>query len=222
MERPIMHSRAIFLVLLALAVAPAWAQAPNAGRMYKCVDAKGKVYYTQLPPAECLGRASQELNKSGTAVIKRNEAPPTAEQRAKVEAEREAERKRKLEEEQRTKEECRQSMALLNTYSSEKDIDEARDRALKENEATIAETERRIQLALKRQKELNAEKAFFVNKPLPKKLAEDVQNNEIELRNQDELLGARRKQADTINAKYDEDKHRYIELTRGKPGQARR
>ena len=71
-----MLSRAV-LLLLAAATAPAWAQAPQ--RMYKCVDAKGKVYYTQLPPAECLGRASQELNKSGTVVIKRNEAALTPE-----------------------------------------------------------------------------------------------------------------------------------------------
>src|SRR3954463_10716786 len=128
MERPIMPSRAIFLLLTAVAVAPAWGQqgpAPSQ-RMYKCVDAKGKVYYTQLPPAECAGRASQELNKSGTVVIRRNEAALTPEERAKVDAEREVERKRKLEAEQRVKEERRQSMALLNTYSSEKDIEEAR------------------------------------------------------------------------------------------------
>jgi DNA segregation ATPase FtsK/SpoIIIE-like protein len=217
-----MLSRAIFLLLVALIVAPAWGQAPKASRMYKCVDAKGKVYYTQLPPAECLGRASQELDKSGTVVIRRNEAALTPEQRAKVEAEHEAERKRKLEEEQRIKEERRQSMALLNTYSSEKDIEEARARALKDNQATVTETERRIQAAMKRQKELNAEKAPYASKPLPKELAENAENNELELKNQQELLEARRKQADTINAKYDEDKRRYIELTRGKPAQAKK
>jgi hypothetical protein len=221
MERPIMLSRAIFVLVVAGAVAPAWAQQGTPQRMYKCVDAKGKVYYTQLPPAECIGRASEELSKSGS-VIKRNDAPPTAEQRAKMEAAREAERKRKLEEEQRLKDEHRQSMALLNTYSSEKDIEEARARALKENDATVAETERRIQAALKRQKELSAEKEFYVNKPLPRKLEDDVQNNELEIRNQRELLEARRKQADTINAKSDDDKHRYIELTRGRPAQAKK
>jgi Domain of unknown function (DUF4124) len=217
-----MLSRAVFLILAALALAPAWAQQPQGTqRMYKCVDAKGKVYYTQLPPAECVGRASEELNKQGS-VVKRNEAPLTAEQKAKIEADRQAERKRKLDEEQHLKEERRQSMALLNTYSSEKDIEEARARALKDNDAAIAEIERRIQVALKRQKGLSAEKDFYVNKPLPKKLEEDIQNIEIELKSQNELLDARRKQASTINAKYDEDKRRYVELTRGKPAQAKK
>ena len=216
-----MHSRAVFVLLAALALAPAWAQAPQPQRMYKCVDAKGKVYYTQLPPAECLGRASEELNKSGS-VVKRNEAPPTPEQRAKAEADREAEKKRKAEEEVRLKEERRQSTALLNTYSSEKDIEDARARALKDNEAAVAETERRIQAALKRRKELEAEKEFFTNKPLPKKLDDDIQGIELELKNQQETLDVRRKQASTINAKYDDDKRRYVELTRGKPGQTRK
>ncbi len=45
------------LVLLIFAP-PAAAQ-----RVYKCVDAKGKVYYTQVPPRECLGRESEELSK---------------------------------------------------------------------------------------------------------------------------------------------------------------
>jgi hypothetical protein len=215
-----MLSRALLAMLAILAVAQAWAQQPQATqRMYKCVDAKGKVYYTQLPPAECLGRASEELNKQG-AVVKRNEAPLTPEQKAKIEADREAERKRKADQEMRVKEERRQSQALLNTYSSEKDIEEARVRALKENEDAVKETERRIQAALKRQKELNAEREFFLSKPLPKKLNDDIQGIELELKTQQEALEARRKQASTINARYDDEKRRYLELTRGKPAQA--
>jgi uncharacterized protein DUF4124 len=203
-----MLSRAVFFLVATVATAPAWAQKPQGTqRMYKCVDAKGKVYYTQLPPAECVGRASEELNKQGS-VVKRNEAPLTAEQKAKIEADRQAERKRKLDEEVHLKEERRQSMALLNTYSSEQDIEDARARALKDNDAAIAEIERRIQAALKRQKGLSAQ--------------QDIQNIEIELKSQNELLDARRRQATTINAKYDEDKRRYIELTRGKPGPAKK
>jgi len=202
---------AVFVLLAILAASPAWAQ----GRMYKCVDAKGKVYYTQVPPTECLGRETEELNNSGT-VIKRNAAPLTAAQRAQIEAEREAERKRKIDDDARKKEEQRRSTALLNTYSSERDIEEARARALKDNEIATAETEKRLQGAVKRQKELESEKDGL-SKPLPKKLVEDLQNIEIELKTQQESLDARRKQDAIINAKYDEDKRRYHELTSGKP-----
>ena len=45
-------------ILVALAAAPASAQP----RMYKCKDEKGKTYYTQTPPAECLGKEMDELS----------------------------------------------------------------------------------------------------------------------------------------------------------------
>src|SRR5258707_13167742 len=109
--------------------------------MYQCVDARGKVYYTQVPPPECLGRDTQELNKSGT-LIRKNPAviPLTPAQ----EQAREAERKKKIEEEDKSKEERRKNLELLNTYSSERDIDEARARALKEAQDAITATESSI------------------------------------------------------------------------------
>jgi len=190
-----------------LAVAPAAAQE----RMYKCVDARGKVYYTQVPPPECLGRDTQELNKSGTLIRKNPAAMTPAQEQA-----REAERRKKLEDEERSREERRKNLALLNTYSSEKDIEEARARSLAETQGAIADTERRIEGAQKRHKELEAEKEFYVKKPMPFKLKQEISNNEIEIKNQIVLLDAKKKEISTINAKYDEDKRRYIELTGAK------
>src|SRR5947199_5993159 len=127
---PIMCSRTMmFLCSTVLALAPAAAQE----RMYKYVDARGKVYYTQVPPPECLGRDTQELNKSGTLIRKNPAALSPAQAQA-----REAERKKKIEDEERSKEERRKNLALLNTYSSEKDIEDARTRALKEAQGAIA------------------------------------------------------------------------------------
>jgi len=209
-----MRSRTMmFLCSTLLALAPAAAQE----RMYKCVDARGKVYYTQVPPPECLGRDTQELNKSGT-LIRKNPAviPLTPAQ----EQAREAERKKKIEDEERSKEERRKNLALLNTYSSEKDIEEARTRALAEAQSAIADTERSIAGAQKRHKELEAEKEFYVKKPMPFKLKQEITNNEIEIKNQIVLLDAKKKEISTINAKYNEDRRRYIELTSGKPGAA--
>ncbi|HEY7674433.1 MAG TPA: DUF4124 domain-containing protein [Burkholderiales bacterium] len=196
--------------LMVLVAAPAAAQqAPQ--RMYKCVDARGRTYYTQVPPRECLGRDTQELNKSGTVIRSTpREIPLTAEQKAA----REAEQKKKLEAEEKTKEERRKDSALLNTYPSEKDIDYARAAALKEAEAAIKETETRIAAAQKRRKELDSEKEFYTKKPMPVKLRQDIANIEIEIKNQQELLEAKKKEIGSINAKYDEDKRRYVELTR--------
>ncbi len=207
MGSPIMRSQTIVLLCSTLlAVAPAAAQQ----RMYKCVDARGKVYYTQVPPPECLGRETQELDKSGTPMRKsQTPAALTPEQQRA----REAELKKKIEAEERAKEERRKNTALLNTYSSEKDIDDARARALKEAELAIAETEKRIVGAQKRRKELESEKEFYVKKPMPLRLKQDIANNEIEIQNQTELLDAKKKEISIINAKYDSDKRRYVELT---------
>src|SRR6266568_8500259 len=210
MGSPIMRSRTILLLCSTLlAVAPAAAQQ----RMYKCVDAKGKVYYTQVPPPECLGRDTQELDKSGTPM--RKSQTPTALTPAQQKA-REAELKKKIEAEERAKEERRKNLALLNTYSSERDIDDARARALKEAQDAIEATERSIAGAHKRREELESEKEFYVKKPMPLKLKRDISNNEIEITNQTVLLDAKKKEISTINAKYDEDKRRYMELTSGK------
>ena len=202
-----MRSRTILLLCSTLlAVAPAAAQQ----RMYKCVDAKGKVYYTQVPPPECLGRDTQELDKSGTPMRKSQTPAALTPEQQKA---REAGLKKKLEQEERSKEERRKNTALLNTYSSEKDIDDARGRALKEAQAAIADTEKRIAEAQKRKKELESEKEFYVKKPMPLRLKQDITNNEIEIKNQTELLDAKKKEISIINAKYDSDKRRYVELT---------
>ncbi len=211
-----MRSRTMmFLCSTLLAVAPAAAQE----RMYKCVDAKGKVYYTQVPPPECLGRDTQELNKSGTLIRKKPVATPLSPAQEQA---REAERRKKIEDEERSREQRRKNLALLNTYSSEKDIEDARTRALTEAQGAIEDTERRIEGAQKRHQELEAEKEFYVKKPMPFKLKQEIANNDIEIQNQIVLLDAKKKEISTINAKYDEDKRRYVELTSGKAAAPRR
>ncbi len=192
-------------LLLCMVSASAQAQA----RIYKCTDAKGRTFVTQTPPPECLGRPTEVLNKRGM-VVSRDEGQLSAAEREK----REAERKKKADDALAAKEERRQAAALLNTYPSEKDIEEARARALKENEAAIRDSEKKIAGALKRKKDLENEKEFYAKKTLPAKLQQDIKVNELELESQHELLDAKKKQVAAINAKYDEDKQRYIELTR--------
>ena len=212
----IMRSRTmVFLCSSVLALAPAAAQE----RMYKCVDARGKVYYTQVPPPECLGRDTQELNKSGTLIRKNPAVVPLTPAQEQA---REAERRKKIEDEERSREQRRKNLALLNTYSSEKDIEDARTRALTEAQGAIEDTERRIEGAQKRHQELEAEKEFYVKKPMPFKLKQEIANNDIEIQNQIVLLDAKKKEISTINAKYDEDKRRYVELTSGKAAAPRR
>lgn len=207
-----MRSQLFSLLVAGVCIAAAGnVLAQTSTRVIKCADAKGKVYYTQTPPPECLGRATEEIDRKSGTVVKRSEGQITPEQLAQ----REEERKKKLEEDKRSQEEKRKNQALLNTYSSEKDIEDARARAIRENDSGIKETDKRIADALIRKKELDNEKEFYAKKTLPAKLEQDIKQNGIDLGNQQNLLDVKKKQVNNINAKYDEDKRRFLELTKG-------
>ncbi len=186
--------------------------AQSAQKIYRCVDGKGKTYVTQTPPPECLGKSTQELSSQGRVI--RENLVLTPEQQAAMDAE----KKRKEEQEQQAREERRKNAALLNTYSSEKDLEDARTRALKQAEEAIKQTEKRIIEAEKRRSDFEREKEFYAKKGAPAKLQQDIQNAEMELKNQHQLLDAKKKEIGTINARYDEDKRRYLELTKTAKG----
>jgi hypothetical protein len=199
-------ARTFALLLGALALAaPAAAQ-----KLYKYTDpATGQTVYTDKLPASVAGKANEQLSPQGT-VIRRSEAALTPEQIAA----REAERKRKLEEDLAAKEEKRKNMALLNTYPSEQDIEAARGRALKANEEAIKEAERRLADAQKRKAALAAEAEFYAKRQMPAHLKQEIQTNEVEIRSQAELLEKKKKEDQTINARYDEDLRRYRGLAK--------
>ena len=200
-----MPSRLFALLFALAAIADASAQSP---KIYRCVDGKGKTYVTQTPPPECLGKTTQELSGQGR-VVKENKVLTPEQLQAQ-----EVEKKQKAEQEQQAREEQRKNTALLNTYSSVKDIDEARARALKQAEDAIKQTAKRIEDAQKRREGFEKEKEFYAKKGAPAKLQQDIQGADLEIKNQTELLDAKKKEIATINARYDNDKMRYTELTR--------
>jgi hypothetical protein len=197
---------------VALAPLPAAAQGKDVGLTYRCVGKDGKKYYGQTLPQECLGQPVEMLNARGR-VVRRFDAQADAQARAA----KEAEQKKKAEEAALAKEEERRTRALLATYSSEKDVDHARARALEENKAAVHMVEARIAEIKKRQVRNAKELEFYTgkNKP-PARLEQDIHDAEVDLKAQEGLLAAKKKEVDAINAKYDEDKRRYLELTRRK------
>jgi cobalamin biosynthesis Mg chelatase CobN len=194
-------------LIIAIAALPVAAEAQT----YRCVGKDGKKYYGQSVPPQCLGMPVEQLNAQGM-VTKRFDAAASAAEREKKAADEEERKKREIV----SKEEGRRSRALLATYTSEKDIDDARGRALKDNEAAVKDIERRIAGLKKRQDELKKELDFFQgkNKP-PAKLGDDIRNTEFDIKTQEELMAAKKKEVAQINARYDDDKKRYSELTKG-------
>ena len=188
----------------ALLVQGAAAQA----RIFCCQDDKGtKVCGDFLPPA-CQGRAYEERDGKGF-VAKQVEAPLTPEQLAK----REAENVKKAEEAKKAAEERRRNLALLATYSNEKDIISARDRALAEVEKNQKQSQVRLDEANKKKKKIDADREFYKGKLLPDDVKAQVRDNEKEIAAQAAAVAAKVKEAAEIRARFEEERKRYLELT---------
>src|SRR5574340_1823053 len=97
---------------------------PVAAKMYKWVDDKGVTHYGETIPPEYAHKDRSELDKSGR-VIEKKEVLTPEERRANEEAE-----AKKRADEEAALERKRRDKALVNTYSSEKEIDLARNRKI--------------------------------------------------------------------------------------------
>lgn len=207
-------SRVAFAAALAAAcaLAPLAAEAQKIESVsYRCVGKDRKTYYGQTPPPQCAGQPIELLNSQGVVVQR---IDPQAD--AAKKALREAEEAKKRQEDAAQKERLRRDKALLASYTNEADIEASRKRALLDNEKAIQEIDARIANVRKHQTELAKEMEFYQgkNKP-PAKLAQDAKNAEADLKAQEGLRELKKRDVDAINARYDEDKRRYIELTRG-------
>ena len=159
---------------------------------YRCTGKDGKKYYGSSVPLQCVGVVVEQLSASGT-VVKRIDPQASADEQAKKEAA-EAERKKQ---EAIAKEQARRDQALLATYGSEKDVEDMRQRALEDNQRLAGQIETNI-TALK------------------ERAAKGDTAAATELSMQEGLLETKKKEAQAINAKYDDDRKRYRELTEGK------
>jgi hypothetical protein len=207
-----MSPRLAAFAAAALMLAPLGAYAqPKEQYTYRCTGTDGKKYYGQTIPPACFGQPLELINKQGL-VVKRID--PEGEEKARLAKEAEAQKKRELEASQ--KDAQRRHRALLATYTSEKDIEEARGRALREHRNQLQEVETRIEAIKKRQarheKDLELYKDSGKGTP-PARLQEEITNAEIDLKAQETLLAAKKKEAEGINARYDDDRRRYQEAT---------
>jgi len=197
--------RTTLIVLIAVLPVAAAAQS------YRCVGKDGKKYYGQSVPPQCVGLPMEQLNAQGL-VVKKIDAQATADERAKKDAEDADRRKR----EATSKEEGRRDRALLATYTSESDVEAARGRAIAGNQAAVKEIEGKIAALQKRKADLTRQLAAMQDKssPAAAKANADLKNAEIDLKAQDGLLAAKKNEADAINARYNDDRKRYVELTK--------
>lgn len=192
----------LLALLFALAAAPAGAA------MYRWVDGNGRVHYSDTLPSTYQKSGASEMSKQGV-VIKRTQS----------EAERQAEAERLAEERQRHDEQQKQQQldrALTQTYTSEAEIDLARDRAIEHHRLAIKGTEIRAKVVADNLAELKSRALNIVKagRKVPPNLQEQIDQaskENLELRrgmlNHEEAVLK-------VREKYEADKLRYRELTR--------
>ena len=205
---------AVLALTLGLALTDAGGAVQAGERIYKWVDEKGVTHYGQAIPPEYRDQAAAEMNKRGLTV-KKIEAVVTPEQRKAAEDRLVRER----EEQKRQFEQRRRDMALVNTYTSAREIDDARDRSLALPMQVLKGLEPRLKKAQERLTGLlgQAESIKKAGKEVPDHLQDDSNEQKLEV---DSLRAEKERyegQIAAIRAKYDNDKRRYVELSEAGP-----
>jgi Domain of unknown function (DUF4124) len=171
---------------------------------YKWVDDQGVVHYTDKMPPEAINKGSVELNKQGVPIKKTEPALTPEQRRARAEEEERQRQEAKVRDET-----ARKDRALLQTYTTESEIDLARKRALGTIDAQIQSAQAYTATLAKRKQDIQARVAALGDKPLPPALDRELANANEELEKQ---IAAKRKEMAVVNARYDADKQRWQEL----------
>jgi hypothetical protein len=199
----LMYATLTMVMLAALILMASAARATT----YKWVDDQGVVHYTDKMPPEAINKGNVELNKQGVP-IKKTEPALTPEQRRA----REAEDERARVAAKARDDIARKDRALLQSYTTESEIDLSKRRALGTIEAQVQSAQAYVAILTKRKEEVMARVAALGDKPQPPSLEREVANVNEELQKQADLLAAKRKEATIVTARYDADKQRWREL----------
>lgn len=191
--------------------------AQGAAASYKCVDEKGVTRIGDTPPAECGNVVMYEMK--GTAVVRRIDPSLTPEQiRAKAEEAERLKGEKRIEADKK-----RQDMALLNTYSSEKEFDVARDRNIEPIKGRIASAQERFKGVEARERKLEEEMEFYKagkskakagkggDEP-PPGLTADLARARAEKAALVNATAGYEKEIEQVKARYEADKKRWLEL----------
>lgn len=178
-------------------------------RIYKWVDNKGETHYGHTIPPEYADRDRFEIDKTGR-IVKKTDVLTAEEHRAQEAA---AAQQQVLREQERNKK-LRDS-SLLNTYSNVKEIDLARARNLQQVDARAQVAGKQLSNANDAYEALKvrADSLTKSGKPIPTYLREDLiaaQANVVKLNKEYAAINTEKS---TLEARYDEDKARYKELT---------
>jgi hypothetical protein len=186
-----------------------------AATLYKWVDEDGKVRYSDRLPPDQSKKQHQQLNSQGV-VLSTSDSAKTEEELAE-----EAEAQRKLDEEQAELDRVKaiqhqQDQVLLLTFSSEQEIEHARDSRIQVIDSVIGLIEASIGTTQEKldELELGANQNYISQgKEVPGGLAQKIEHfqRKIEIRNTQ--LAAKVEEKEKIRQKYELDLERFRSLS---------
>ena len=162
-------------------------------------------------PPEYANNPTRELNARGVTV-KKTEGVLSGEA---LRLKQEEDARRKAEEQERTAQR-RRDQALLNSYTSEHEIDARRDRDVGQIDLTIVGLETHLKHLRSNEADLRKRLEPFSKsgKPAPQHLTEDVARLAYEVSETERHIAQRRSEQEALRARYNEIRLRYLELTR--------
>lgn len=172
-------------------------------KLFKWVDKNGQTHYGEVIPPEYADRDTKQLDNG--RIKDRSETFDSD----KVNA-----AKRDSPEEKEAKEARRKDEALLNSFTTEKEIDLARDRALLQIEARINSFTTLIQSANINLGDLHQENDVRAKqgRAIPQSLTDDIAAAEARVAKLQKDLDNSQKESVAVRARYDAEKQRFRQL----------
>ena len=182
---------------------------PAAAKLYKWVDDNGVTHYGETIPPEYADKDREELNKYGRVI--KSEEVMTPERRREKEQEEEKQR----EAEKAALEQQRHDRTLINTYSNVNEIDLARKRSVQQIDARINMLNSNLNTANERLLSLQNEADRYAksNREMPASLKDDLKITQERRDKLQQDLEKPNAQKAALEARFDADRKRYIELT---------
>jgi uncharacterized protein (DUF342 family) len=179
--------------------APASNSPTTASKLYKWVDDKGETHYGEVIPPEYANRDHVQINNQGMQVKQKNAAGKSTGGNVSIE-------------------QMRKDAALLSSYSSEQEIDLARDRNLQQIQARIDSIQLLQQSTQDNMNSYNREADILkqAGKPIPPSLQADLDRTQDKLFQQEQQLAAAEEKKVEVKANFEADKVRYRELKASK------
>ena len=177
---------------------------------YKWVDEHGKTHYGDTIPAQYAGQGTSEMDKKGL-IIKKTPAALSPDQRK---AQEDALASQKVEA-LKVMERSRKDKALLNTYSTEQEIDMARDRNLTQIDLAAQSDQVRQKSAQTRLTKFRNQSYDLIRakKAVPAELKQDIENAEKEVAQINATLRQHLQNKEAARTRFEGDKTRYRDLT---------